>query len=192
MESSSFTCCIFHVINTPFICNDTAIWVAKRMYGAKVITFCFPPVFALFLEFCAWTRPQDLWPFLISEAGLKYEPKVKFVPVTGQPDQMAWARAKRPLDNVSHAMTAKNSAKKRLHVHKFCQFYCLIKPFFLLFRPCRRCFPSSLVKLPRKTSLNIYATISFKSVSIWWKTREENDVNRYPIKGPITTKMSDY
>ena len=45
---------------------------------------------------------------------------MKFVPVTGQPDQMAWARVKRPLDNVSHAMTAKKSAKKRLHVHKFC------------------------------------------------------------------------
>lgn len=184
MESSSFTCCIFHVISTPFICNDTAIWVEKRLYGAKVITFCFPPVFALFLEFCAWTRPQDLWLFLISEAGVKYEPKVKFVPVTGQPDQMAWARAKQCDDGKE--ICKKEAARSQI------LFYCLIKLFFLVFRPCRRCFPSSLVKLPRKTSLNIYATISFKSVSIWWKTREENDVNRYPIKGPITTKMSDY
>ena len=40
-------------------------------------------MFALFLEFDARSRPQDLWPFLISETGLKflYEPEAKFVPV---------------------------------------------------------------------------------------------------------------
>ena len=29
-------------------------------------------MFALFLEFGVWTRPQDLSPFLISETGMKF------------------------------------------------------------------------------------------------------------------------
>ena len=29
-------------------------------------------MFVLFLEFRAGSRPQDLWPFLISETGLKF------------------------------------------------------------------------------------------------------------------------
>ena len=29
-------------------------------------------MFALFPKFGAWTRSQDLWPFLISETGLKF------------------------------------------------------------------------------------------------------------------------
>ena len=29
-------------------------------------------MFVLFFEFRAGTRPQDLWPFLISETGLKF------------------------------------------------------------------------------------------------------------------------
>ena len=32
---------------------------------------CFA-MFALFLEFGARTRPHELWPFLISETGLKF------------------------------------------------------------------------------------------------------------------------
>ena len=62
---------------------------------------------------------------------------MKFVPVTGQPDQMAWDRVKRPLDNVSHAMTAKKSAKKRLHVHKFCFAALSISQFHLRSGPPR-------------------------------------------------------
>ena len=48
----------------------SAIRVAKAMIGWKVITLCFA-TFALFLEFCARTRPQDLWLFLNLNPGLK-------------------------------------------------------------------------------------------------------------------------
>ena len=41
------------------------------MIGAKVKLFCFA-MFALFLKFGARTRPGDIWPFLISETGLKF------------------------------------------------------------------------------------------------------------------------
>ena len=37
----------------------------------KLKFLCFA-IFALFPEFGARTRPQDLWPFLISETGLKF------------------------------------------------------------------------------------------------------------------------
>ena len=44
---------------------DPALRVAEAMIGAKVINIAFRQ--ALFLEFGARTRPQDLWPFLLSE-----------------------------------------------------------------------------------------------------------------------------
>ena len=46
----------------PFNCSDTALRVAKAiMIGAKVNFFC-SAILALFLEFRARNRPQDLWP----------------------------------------------------------------------------------------------------------------------------------
>ena len=52
-------------------CSDTALRVAEAIIGAKVKFLCFA-LFALFFEFSARTRPQHLWPFLISETGLKF------------------------------------------------------------------------------------------------------------------------
>ena len=59
------------------------------MIGAKVKYkfLCFV-IFALFLKFDARTRSQDLWPFLISETGLKL--KAKFIPVTGPQGGLLW------------------------------------------------------------------------------------------------------
>ena len=71
MVSSCIACCIFHIISIPFNCSDTALRVAEAMIGAKVKLLCFA-MFALFLKFGARTRPRDLWPFLISETGLKF------------------------------------------------------------------------------------------------------------------------
>jgi len=65
MASSCFACCIFLVINIPVNFTESAIRIAKRVIGAKVIILCFD-MFALFLEPCARTRSQDLRPFLIS------------------------------------------------------------------------------------------------------------------------------
>ena len=66
---SCIVCCIFNIISILFNCSDTATRVAKAM--VRAIAGCFAK-FALFLEFRARTRPQDLWPFLLSEAGLKF------------------------------------------------------------------------------------------------------------------------
>ena len=71
MASSSIACCIFHIISIPFNCSDTALRVTDGKIGPKVKIFVFRYV-ALFPEFGARTRPQDLWPFLISETGLKF------------------------------------------------------------------------------------------------------------------------
>ena len=71
MESSCIACYIFHIIIIPFNCSDTALRVAEAMIGAKVKFLCFA-MFALFLKFGVRTRPRNLWPFLISETGLKF------------------------------------------------------------------------------------------------------------------------
>ena len=71
MALSCFACCIFHIISILFNCSDTALGVAEAMIGMKVKFFCFT-MFALFLVFGARSRPQDLWPFLISETELKF------------------------------------------------------------------------------------------------------------------------
>ena len=71
MESSCIACYIFHIISIPFNCGDTALRVAEAMIGAKVKFLCFA-MFALFLKFGARTRSRDLWPYLISETGLKF------------------------------------------------------------------------------------------------------------------------
>ena len=60
MTSSCIACCIFHILRVPLICSDTASRVAEAMIGAKVRILCFT-FFALFLEFGARTRPQDLF-----------------------------------------------------------------------------------------------------------------------------------
>ena len=58
--SSCFACCIFHILNIPFNCSDTAVRLAKTTTGAKVITLCFV-IFVLFLEFRTRTRgPQSV------------------------------------------------------------------------------------------------------------------------------------
>ena len=62
----------FAIISIPFNCSDTVLRVAEAMIGAKVIIFVILHVSALFLEFGARTRHQDLWPFFISETGLKF------------------------------------------------------------------------------------------------------------------------
>ena len=54
-----------------FNCSKTATRVTKAMIGAKVITLCFA-MFALYLEFGARTRPQDLRPIFFTETGLKF------------------------------------------------------------------------------------------------------------------------
>ena len=77
MTSSCIACCIFHILSMPLICSDTASRVVDAMTGAKVRILCFA-LFTLFLEFGAKTRPQDLWPFHLSETGLKF--LVKFLP----------------------------------------------------------------------------------------------------------------
>ena len=71
MASSCIACCIFHIISIPFNCSDTAWRVAEATTGAKVKLLCFA-MFALFLKFGARTRSRGLWPFLISETGLKF------------------------------------------------------------------------------------------------------------------------
>ena len=61
-----------HIISTLLTCSDTAIRVAKAMIGAKASkTWCLATI-ALFLELRTRTHPQDLWPYLISETGLKF------------------------------------------------------------------------------------------------------------------------
>ena len=65
-----FACCIFRIISIAINCSDSALRVAKAMIGAKFIIFVFR--MSAFLSLCAGTRPQDLWPFLISETGLKF------------------------------------------------------------------------------------------------------------------------
>ena len=69
--SSCIVCCIFRILSIPLICSDTASRVAEAMIGAKVRILCFA-YFALFLEFGARTRPQDLSAFHISKSGLKF------------------------------------------------------------------------------------------------------------------------
>ena len=72
MASSCIACCIFHIINIAFNRSDTALYKSSRSYDrSKVIILCFA-MFPLFLEFGARTRPQDLWPFLISDTGLEF------------------------------------------------------------------------------------------------------------------------
>ena len=68
MASSCIACCIFHIISIPF---NWYSFHAEAMIGAKVKLLCFA-MFALFLKFGARTRPGDIWPFLISETGLKF------------------------------------------------------------------------------------------------------------------------
>ena len=59
MALSCIAYCVFHIISIPFNCIDTALRVVKAMVGAKLEFLCFT-VFALFLEFRARTRPEDL------------------------------------------------------------------------------------------------------------------------------------
>ena len=54
-----FASCIFHIISIPFNCSDTAFRVTDAKIGPKVKILCFA-MFALFPEFGARTRPQDL------------------------------------------------------------------------------------------------------------------------------------
>ena len=58
-------------------------------------------MFALFPEFGARTRPQDLWPFLISETGLKFLiwTQGKIYP-GNRANPVNRAYMKRPLENV--------------------------------------------------------------------------------------------
>ena len=51
--------------------SHLALSVTDAKIGPKVKILCFA-MFALFPEFGARTRPQDLWPFLISEIGLTF------------------------------------------------------------------------------------------------------------------------
>ena len=71
MASSCIACCNFHIISIPFNYSDTALRVTEAMIGPKVKIFVFCHV-CFVLKFGARTRPQDLWPFRISETGLKF------------------------------------------------------------------------------------------------------------------------
>ena len=78
MASFCFAWWIFHIISNPFNCSGTAKRVAKAMKGAKAIThlrfaiFCF--VFIIISR-----QNSSPGPGLI----FSYEPKAKFVPVSG-------------------------------------------------------------------------------------------------------------
>ena len=67
------------------------------MIGAKVITLCFT-MFALFLEFCTTTHPQDLQPYLISETRLKFliSTQGEIIAPGNQASQVNWAHVKKP------------------------------------------------------------------------------------------------
>ena len=69
--NSCIACCNFHIISIPFNCSDTALRLTEAMISPKVKFFVFCHV-CFVLKFGARTRPQDLWPFLISEIGLKF------------------------------------------------------------------------------------------------------------------------
>ena len=71
IASSRIACCIVHIISIPFNCSDTAVRVAEAMIGSKVIAFVFRHV-CFASRICARTLFRDLWPFLISETGLKF------------------------------------------------------------------------------------------------------------------------
>ena len=59
MASFCIVCCIFHIISIPFNYSDTALRVTDGKIGPKVKILCFG-MFALFPEFGAGTRSQDL------------------------------------------------------------------------------------------------------------------------------------
>ena len=86
MASSCIACCIFHIISIPFNCSDTALRITDGKIGQKVM-------FALFPELGTRTRSQDLWPFLISETGLKF-----LIWTQGEIHPVNRAHMKRPLN----------------------------------------------------------------------------------------------
>ena len=61
------------------------------MIGPKV-KFLYLAMFALFLKFGARFRPQDLWPFVISETGMKF-----LIWTQGEINLGNWAHVKRSL-----------------------------------------------------------------------------------------------
>ena len=70
------------------------------MIGAKIKTLCFA-MFASFLEFRAWTHPQNLRRFLISETGLKF---------------LVWTQGK--IDPGNQASPPVNTAHERNFLYK--------------------------------------------------------------------------
>ena len=87
MASFCFAWWIFHIISNPFNCSDTARRVAKAMIGVKEITrLCFAIYFCFcFSNFAPKLVPRIFGLFSSRKPGwiFSYEPKAKFVPVSG-------------------------------------------------------------------------------------------------------------
>ena len=67
--------------------------------AARKSKFFYFAMFASFLEFRAWTHPQNLWRFLISETGLKF---------------LIWTRGKIDPDNRASPLVYRARKKKYL------------------------------------------------------------------------------
>ena len=71
MASACIACCIFHIVSIPFNCSDRVLRVTEAMIGPKVNFFVFGGV-CFVSRIWRHILSPDLWPFVISETGLKF------------------------------------------------------------------------------------------------------------------------